>query len=139
MTEEFENKLTEVRADDSKGLLIVDWSTDWADEMDIYSKETFTVSEMEFTKHWFEEIKEDFEEMYGEEGLCLYIGTNEEVYLTWDWIYRRLNEAQPLTKEEEQTLLKFNCIQGPINMDRIMETFDSDCVYEEDCEYGGMY
>ena len=57
MTEEFENKLTEVRADDSKGLLIVDWSTDWADEMDIYSKETFTVSEMEFTKQWLEEIK----------------------------------------------------------------------------------
>lgn len=138
MTEEFENKLTEVRADDSKGLLLVDWSTNWADEMDIYSKETFTVSEMEFTKQWLEEIKEDFEEMYGEEGLCLYIGTNEEVYLTWDWIYRRLNEAQSLTKEEEQTLLKFDCIQGMINMDTIMENFDMDCVYEEDCKYEGM-
>jgi hypothetical protein len=138
MTEEFENKLTEVRADDSRGLLLVDWSTDWADEMDIYSKETFTVSEMEFTKHWLEEIKGDFEEMYGEEGLCLWVGTNEDVYLTWDWIHNRLNEAQPLTKEEEQTLLKFDCIGGMIAMDRIMENFDMDCECASDCEYEGM-
>ena len=66
------------------------------------------------------------------------MGSNEDVYLTWDWIYNRLNGAQLLTKEEEQTLLKFDCIHGMIAMDRIMETFDLDCVYEEDCEYEGM-
>lgn len=139
MIEDFEKKLEEARENTSKGYRVIDWSTNWADEMDIFSNEVMTEAEYEFVVEFFEKIKDDFNEMYDEDGMCLYVGSNEDVYIDWGWIHSCLKNAKVATKEEVEVLQKFNCISGPIDSSRIFEDFQEDLYNREDnCRYEGM-
>ena len=52
----------------------IDWTTNWADEMDIYSAEVLTETELKDFKNWLTKNKNKLED-----GIEYSIGTNEDL------------------------------------------------------------
>ena len=76
-----------------KNYYFIDWTFNWADEMEIYSCEVMTEKEYEDAKLFLENNKFDDE-------VSSYIGSNEESYWTWDDFYGSLKQAKKLTEAE---------------------------------------
>ena len=73
----------------------IDWTTNWADEMDIYSAEVLTETELKDFKNWLTKNKNKLED-----GIEYCIGTNEDLDLSYNDIKETIKNAQEITETE---------------------------------------
>ena len=73
----------------------IDWTTNWADEMDIYSAEVLTESELNNFKKWLTKNKNKLED-----GIEYGIGTNEDLDLSYNDIKETISCAREITETE---------------------------------------
>ena len=100
----------------------IDWTTNWADEMDIYSAEVLTETELKDFKKWLKDHKDDLNDLeYG-------IGTNEEIYLNYADIKETIKYAREITETEYICFkaLFESSVFGDLCTESIMERVDDD-------------
>ena len=104
---------------------VVDTSFNWADEMDVDGCCILSESQIADYKAKLDKYyKKPNEEI---EYCC---GTNEEVYFKKSKLLRMLNDAKPITPEEEAIIRKF-MPSGCLNADIFYQIF-WDCDEEDD-------
>ena len=74
---------------------IIDWTTNWADEMDVHSAEVLTETELEDFNRWLTRNKDVLEY-----GITYAIGTNEVLDLSYKNIEETINRAREITETE---------------------------------------
>jgi len=105
----------------------IDWTTNWADEMDIYSAEVLTESELNDFIKWLKKHKKDLED-----GIEYGIGTNEDIELSYADIKETINCAREITEIEyisfkamfESSVFGDLCIESI--MERVEDEYDDD-------------
>ena len=111
----------------------IDWTTNWADEMDIYAAEVLTETELKDFKTWLKKHKKDLNDFeYG-------IGTNEEIYLNYEDIKETIKYAREITETEYICFkaLFESSVFGDLCTESIMERVDDDYYddeYDEDSD-----
>lgn len=107
----------------------IDWTTNWADEMDIYSAEVLTETELKDFKNWLTKNKNKLED-----GIEYCIGTNEDLDLSYNDIKETIKNAQEITETEYICFkaLFESSVFGDLCTESIMQRVDDDDYYDED-------
>ena len=102
----------------------IDWTTNWADEMDIYSAEVLT----DF-KNWLTKNKNKLED-----GIEYCIGTNEDLDLSYNDIKETIKNAQEITETEYICFkaLFESSVFGDLCTESIMQRVDDDNYYDDE-------
>ena len=106
----------------------IDWTTNWADEMDIYSAEVLTETELKDFKNWLTKNKNKLED-----GIEYCIGTNEDLDLSYNDIKETIKNAQEITETEYICFkaLFESSVFGDLCTESIMQRVDDDD-YDDD-------
>lgn len=107
----------------------IDWTTNWADEMDIYSAEVLTETELKDFKKWLTKNKNKLED-----GFEYGIGTNEDLDLSYEDIKETINYAREITETEYICFkaLFESSVFGDLCTESIMERVDDDDYYNDE-------
>ena len=107
----------------------IDWTTNWADEMDIYSAEVLIETELKDFKNWLTKNKNKLED-----GIEYCIGTNEDLDLSYNDIKETIKNAQEITETEYICFkaLFESSVFGDLCTESIMQRVDDDDYYDED-------
>ena len=107
----------------------IDWTTNWADEMDIYSAEVLTETELKDFKNWLTKNKNKLED-----GIEYCIGTNEDLDLSYNDIKETIKNAREITETEHICFkaLSESSVFGDLCTESIMQRVDDDNYYDED-------
>ena len=107
----------------------IDWTTNWADEMDIYSAEVLTETELQDFKNWLTKNKNKLED-----GIEYSIGTNEDLDLSYNDIKETIKYAREITETEYICFkaLFESSVFGDLCTESIMQRVDDDDYYDED-------
>ena len=107
----------------------IDWTTNWADEMDIYSAEVLTETELKDFKKWLTKNKKKLED-----GFEYGIGTNEDLDLSYEDIKETIKYAREITETEYICFkaLFESSVFGDLCTESIMERVDDDDYYEDE-------
>ena len=106
----------------------IDWTTNWADEMDIYSAEVLTETELKDFKKWLTKNKNKLED-----GIEYGIGTNEDLDLSYNDIKETIKYAREIT-ETEYIFFKAlfeSSVFGDLCTESIIERVDDDYYDDE--------
>ena len=106
----------------------IDWTTNWADEMDIYSAEVLTETELKDFKKWLTKNKKKLED-----GFEYGIGTNEDLDLSYEDIKETIKYAREITETEYICFkaLFESSVFGDLCTESIMERVDDDYYDDE--------
>jgi len=106
----------------------IDWTTNWADEMDIYSAEVLTEIELKDFKKWLTKNKNKLED-----GIEYGIGTNEDLDLSYNDIKETIKYAREITETEYICFkaLFASSVFGDLCTESIMERVDDDYYDDE--------
>ena len=107
----------------------IDWTTNWADEMDIYSAEVLTETELKDFKKWLTKNKNKLED-----GIEYGIGTNEDLDLSYKDIKETIKYAREITETEYicfKSLFE-SSVFGDLCTESIMERVDDDDYYDDE-------
>ena len=106
----------------------IDWTTNWADEMDIYAAEVLTETELKDFKKWLTKNKNKLED-----GIEYGIGTNEDLDLSYSDIKETIKYAREITETEYICFkaLFESSVFGDLCTESIMERIDDED-YEDD-------
>lgn len=104
---------------------LIDWTMNWADEINIYSAEVMTEEELNSAKtklNNFDPKKE----------ICICFGSNEDDYYTVESIKEFLNEAKEITEVEYNSFMSMfdSGVFGEIDFSNILEDLENDYDYE---------
>ena len=107
----------------------IDWTTNWADEMDIYSAEVLTETELKDFKKWLTKNKNKLED-----GIEYGIGTNEDLDLSYSDIKETIKYVREITETEYICFkaLFESSVFGDLCTESIMERVDDDDYYEDE-------
>ena len=107
----------------------IDWTTNWADEMDIYSAEVLTETELKDFKNWLTKNKNKLED-----GIEYCIGTNEDLDLSYNDIKETIKNAQEITETEYICFkaLFESSVFGDLCTESIMQKDDDDNYYDDE-------
>lgn len=107
----------------------IDWTTNWADEMDIYSAEVLTETELKDFKNWLTKNKNKLED-----GIEYCIGTNEDLDLSYNDIKETIKNAQEITETEYICFkaLFESSVFGDLCTESIMQRVDDDNYYDDE-------
>ena len=104
------------------------FSSNWADEMDIYSAEVLTETELQDFKKWLTKNKNKLED-----GIEYGIGTNEDLDLSYNDIKETIKNAREITETEYICFkaLFESSVFGDLCTESIMQRVDDDNYYDE--------
>ena len=107
----------------------IDWTTNWADEMDIYSAEVLTETELKDFKNWLTKNKNKLED-----GIEYSIGTNEDLDLSYNDIKETIKNAREITETEYICFkaLFESSVFGDLCTESIMQRVDDDDYYDDE-------
>lgn len=108
----------------------IDWTTNWADEMDITSAEVMNESEFDEFKKWVKKNKSKLKS-----GIEFGIGTNEDIDINYEMLKEVIDNAREITEMEYicfKSLFE-SPVFGDIYFEEIKWRFEDD--EREDNEY----
>lgn len=110
---------------------LINWSDNWADEMECYSVEVMNENELNEFTDWLMN-KKDWLDSWGDDGWECYIGTNESNYYTYDDLKDFVDCAKEISEEDYNAFMRMfdGSTFGEFNSQDIMYRIDEEIADE---------